>query len=474
MNFSYCDASLHKVNDNYYLFDTYSFSIEKIENEHVKYVEKMINNTSDFSLHDLPQSLLKQILICIQNGDFFRKNKIGRINAINNNIPIFSFTPIHRCNFSCTYCFARSGDNYKDEQKILSKDVIKNMLSFIRKNFQNKNKIRLEFVGGGEPLLHFDALKQIINEIRNEKDYQFSINLITNGSLLNDEIIDWIDKNNINLGISIDGDQELHDKQRRLKNNNGSYEEIISNYLKIKNNDSIKFKTRDIWIVSVLTTNCKSIYDILKHHKSIGVNSLEIRIPRGSEDNEILLNEKNLMYFKNLYFKFTQHLMNDISNNRYENILAISNNYDTFGKLIKRLINIEKVIYRCGAGKWKFACAANGDIYPCDSFLDYKNFVLSDVNTSGINKSIQNKFIDSNVQTSSPCDVCSFRYLCGGDCYYNIYLHTNDLLNCNTSFCKLNKYLCQLAINLVYEIKQHQNYYEKLKKTLKTREYMSV
>lgn len=478
MNFEYCDSDIYSVDDSNYLFDCYSFEIIKLAKEHVQTARELISDPKKFSLKKASPDFIAPIIMAIQNGHFFRKFQVGNVSAeLTRMTPIFSFTPTHKCNLACTYCFAKSGNNYHDVQKELDITTIDNMISFMNNRFATNPKIRVEFVGGGEPLMHKESLKHIISSLKSvgEKDgKQYSVQVITNGTLLDETIIRWIDENNLKLGISIDGNKDIQNSQRIYKNGKGTYDIVVNNIKKIKRMNNISSITKDIWVVSVLTTHCKSIYDIIEHHNSIGIKSLEIRVARGSENDINLLNENTLPYFKQLYYELMCNLLNDIKNEKYDKLIAIANNYDTFGKLIKRLINKEKVIYRCGAGKWKYACTANGDVYPCDSFVGNKDFIITNVNSGYINNDIILNFTDTNVQSNYPCFNCNCRYLCGGDCYYNAYINNQDIKNSNTCFCKLNKYLCALAIHLVYELQCSSGCFHKVKSLLKVRELMSI
>lgn len=478
MNFKYCDCDIYSVDNSNYLFDCYSFEIMKFSNKYLALAEKMISDPLDFLIQNTEIDFAAPIIMAIQKGHFFRKFKVGNISrTVNKMTPIFSFTPVHECNLACKYCFAQSGINYQESKRKLDRTTINNMISFMNLHFPTSSKIRLEFVGGGEPLLHKEILEYIVyvlKDIGEKEKKQYSVQLITNGTLLDKAIIHWIDKNNLNLGISIDGDEKIHNSQRLFKNGKGTYDIVVGKVKEIKSMDNISPTTKDVWCVSVLTTCCKSIYAIIEHHNSIGIKSMEIRVARGSEEDVNLLNKNTLPYFMSLYYDLMRRLLEDIRNKEYDRLLSITNNYDTFGKLIKRLINKEKVIYRCGAGKWKYACTATGDVYPCDSFVGNKDFIIANVNDGYINKEVISSFVDATVQSDYHCGNCNCRYLCGGDCYYNAYINNGNIKNSSTCFCELNRFLCTLAIHLVYEMQQSKEAFAQIKAILRARELMSI
>lgn len=475
----YCDSLIVNIDDIVYLFDIYSYKTIRISRQEYDLFEEVLNNPEKLYSLYTSSDFRKNILPEILNGNFFRKVKIGNIkyDELFKQTPILSFTPVHNCNLSCIYCYANSGLNYKDHIKITDKDIICKTLNFFDYMFKNTKKIKIEFVGGGEPLLHFKSLKNIISVLKefcDNKSYLYKIQLITNGTLLNNRIINWIDSNQINLGISLDGNSEIQNVQRPFRNGMQTYNIIYENIKTILNDKYVSNHTKSIWGVVVLTTKVDDIHKVIEHHHSIGIRSLEIRIARGKENsNDVLLNKSTLNHFKQLYYKLVNDFIDDINNGNYNLLLSIINNYDTFGKILKRLINSERVLYRCGAGKWKFACTASGEIYPCDSFVGNKKYLIANINDSYLNQKLIDEFYNTNVQTIANCTTCGFRYLCGGDCYYNSLLNCNSINNTKTCFCELNKYLCSLAIHLVYEMKKNDEKYYKIKSIVHAREIIN-
>ena len=134
----------------------------------------------------------------------------------------------HDCNLACRYCFAEEGE-YKGRRALMSAEVGKAALDFLVKNSGNRRNLEVDFFGG-EPLMNFDAVKEIVAygrslEEKNHKKFRFT--LTTNGVLLNDDIMEFANREMDNVVLSIDGRKEVHDYMRPFRNGKGSYDFII-------------------------------------------------------------------------------------------------------------------------------------------------------------------------------------------------------------------------------------------------------
>jgi len=386
---------------------------------------------------------------------------------------IFSLCPEHWCNFKCRYCFAKDRDGYKGQQ--ISNIIIDKIFSFMIEQHKECKSFRLEFVSGGEPLLNFDAVKYAcITAEKYTRKYNicFEIVLVTNGSLFTDEILKYLDEHNVYMGISFEGTEEYQNKLRIMKNNANSYHTVIKNIKRITNTSEFVNVKKNLWTISVITKECNSLIDIIESNMKLGISSMELRIARGDEQDEIYLNAKNVTHFKTLYNDLYMYLVNEIAHEKYEVLFVILNNYDTFGKLIKKIICKNYVPYRCSAGVSKHAFTANGDIYPCDSFVGCIDFFMGNVDTNIINNSLILK--KRNVSDRNPCHSCEFKYLCGGDCYYNSYINNGNYSICGEAYCMLMKHLCDLSIKIATLIKEeHFQKYKEIERYLRMRDIIN-
>lgn len=438
-----CNTVLINNNGNQYAFDFINYEILKLsESQKEIFIKLMKDKTIPYN-SSIQQDLIP-IILKIKSGLFFTKNPIKLYaDGGEKNSGIISFPVVHSCNLNCKYCYAKSGSTYRGTNKYFQIDTINMVYSYFTNLLVKPvENIRLEFVSGGETLIDQDLFKNIVNHISKlavKDNINLEIFALTNGTLLNEGIIDFLNKSNSMLGISIDGPARIHDYQRPFMNGKGTYDVILNNISKVT---SGKWKS-NIWAVSVITSATDSLVEILNHHKSLGIKSMEMRIVRGEDKYSLSVSDKNIEHFKRIYYDFSEYLKQ-----HPDSLNFIINNYDTFGKLIKRLLVGEKVIYRCQAGKTKFSFTADGDIYPCDSFVGNDEFKIGNIFDGWQNDEVIARFYNMNVSQIPECKICEFRYLCGGDCYYNRFYNEQ-----NQVYCKLQKYLCILAIDLIYHIK---------------------
>lgn len=378
-----CYMSIVGVGDSYYAFDENTYEIQKLNDKSKEIFEYLIENR-EWPKDNMSGRELIQIAMSIKKGNFFSENKKKYINGQNIESFVVSFPIQHKCNLRCKYCFAHGGDVYEGTNREMQIQVIDKFVERIKEKNTVK-KIRLEFVSGGENFIDKKKYIEIVDHFKmsmEKNDIELNIFTESNGTLLDSEIIDYLDKNNISLGISIDGPKGIHDEMRCYVDGRGSYNTIIDNL-----NKCYSKSKKNIWVLSVVTSNTKSLAEIIEHNMLLGVDSMELRIVRGSEENDFCLSEKNLQHFVGLYEELVNYFKE-----KPERIKNIYNNYDSFGKILMRLITKNKIVYRCQAGKNKFSITADGDIYPCDSFVGMKGMKIGNVYYDEVNEEVLQYF----------------------------------------------------------------------------------
>lgn len=450
----YCFSNNHE----YYAFDYYNLILvhtNKIINEILESMQSPNEFNRVFSKYNYPdyEQYWNNIINCFQSNIF-----ISEENLIQNNgegeIGLISFPTIHDCNLNCTYCFAKAGTNHMGLERVFSEERIRKLFDFIYSDyFRDKISLRLDLVSGGEPLLRFDTLKKIV-EIRNEMQKKYCkdmmIWLCTNGTLLNEEICDFLNANNISIGISIDGEKHVHDANRCFKNGEGTYETIIDKINFIKQNPKYSSKFKDVWGLTVITPKTESIVGVLKHHKQLGINNVQMKLVR-SDKAEFIFNEDDLEHLKEKYNELCEFFFKECIKGNFDYIKMILNDNDYLGKIIRRLLLRQIVSNRCQAGKTKVAATANGNLYPCDSFVGIDDFIIGNYCEE---TKINNPFKHLYCKDRDKCRGCWGRFLCGGDCYHNSFLKNGDINIPDEKFCDLQKYLITLSIRLIDELNE--------------------
>lgn len=468
---NYCTAYLFTINDSYYAFDSETFVTWRVDQDTYSALQYAKQNKQ------FPGSINSQILFSImtkaRSGCFFIEHEPEMPKrALTYDTLIVSFPIVHACNLHCRYCYARAGEVYTGSNRVLNIETINAIVQYIIKRFQPIKKIRLEFVSGGEPLLDPDRFFALVTHFKKEltdRGYTVEIFLLTNATRLDQAMLKRIKELGAALGISLDGPREVQNDQRPFQNGEGSYDRIL---------ESISYMQQfpefynNFWVVSVITAGTPDLQSILQQNKELGAKTMEMRVMRGCEPEALALNDKNLPRFKNLYARFAGYLKE-----HPEDIVSILNEYDTFGKLIKRLILRKGTPSRCTAGVSKLSFTADGEVYPCDSFVGHKEFVMGNVFEQSLHEALYKEFGELNLVSGrriEPCSDCAIRYMCSSDCHYNAYVVNGSLWNKAGVFCELQTYLLQLAVDLLECTKAgHKTVYKHMLRVAKMQELLN-
>ncbi|WP_308698509.1 radical SAM/SPASM domain-containing protein [uncultured Thomasclavelia sp.] len=385
-----------------------------------------------------------------------------------------SFAPTHNCNLKCKYCFASGGENYTGDKKDMDERVLTKIIEYILIEYAPECEfLQVSLVSGGEPFLNLDIVEKIdgiINQFR--PNIKRKIYLATNGTLYNDAIKKKLQLINPQLGISIDGPEDYQNKNRIFSDGKGTYNQVNNVIESIKNDSHLSLKAKNFVFMSVITENNLDLVKILKHHKNLGASSVQMKVVRSTGRNDGIQN-KNVQLFKDAYRKLSDYLFEQFEANDLSCFMLIMNNSDTFGKLLKSLLLQQLNNYRCGAGRERFSFTAEGDIYPCDSFVGKPEFIIGNVMEQNVikNKHILDIFAQLDVGHIESCKECWARYLCTGDCNYNSFMRTGCLNKPDSVMCEFYKYICELAILLLLNLEDvNKERYIKLKRLIEIRE----
>jgi uncharacterized protein len=356
--------------------------------------------------------------ICSQNINF-KSDKLEKINSLSINVS-------QTCNMTCDYCYANQG-TYGEDSKIMDINTAFGVLNYlICKNFFSKNVEIIFF--GGEPLINFELIKNIISYLKSlNLVTKFIFRLSTNGTLLSNEIIQFICDNNIKTSISLDGSKDDHDKRRRFKNNSGTFDIVSENIKKIIN------KRPDLVLIKSVFEEDSNLISRYKFINRLGVKAVDFKEP-------ISLNSSQK------YLKVFRKLINFVLKNK----AFYKTKLNGMEKLAQRIQNRDISNFPCGAGRNYLAVDALGNFYPCHRFIGKPEFQLGNF-TNGLDISSQRIYSDYNSDKKESCSACWARFLCAGGCYYENYMTHGDMLKVGNELCEGNKEYIKLAFNLVIE-----------------------
>ena len=342
----------------------------------------------------------------------------------------------HTCNLNCAYCFASQG-KYSGDRAVMSFEVGKRALDFLVENSGTRHNLEVDFFGG-EPLMNFDVVKQLVayaRSIEKEKNKNFRFTLTTNGVLIDDDVIEFANKEMSNVVLSLDGRKEVHDRYRVDYNGKGSWKKIVPKFQKL-----VKARGgKDYYMRGTFTHANPDFLEDIKVMLDLGFNELSMEpvvCAAGDineltkEDLPIVLDQyeklANLMIERNAQGKpFTfYHYMIDL----------------TGGPCIYKRIS------GCGSGTEYMAVTPWGDLYPCHQFVGDEKFKLGDVFNGVNNTDVQKEFCDCNVYARPDCKDCWAKLYCSGGCAANAYHATGSVRGVYKYGCELFKKRMECAI----------------------------
>lgn len=342
----------------------------------------------------------------------------------------------HDCNLACRYCFAGEGE-YHGERSLMSFEVGKKALDLLISSSGNRVNLEVDFFGG-EPLLNFDVVKQLVEYGRSlEKTHnkKFRFTLTTNGVLLNDEIMEFVNKEMGNLVLSIDGRKEVHDRMRPKRGGQGSYDEIVP---KLKaaadSRDQMNYYVR-----GTFTHNNLDFSRDVMHLAELGFEQISVEPVVAPPEKEYAIKEEDVDKLLDEYDILAKYLLDRKREGRGVNFFHFMIDLKQGPCAYKRLSG-------CGSGTEYLAVAPNGDLYPCHQFVGMKEFIMGNVDTNVTRTDLRDKFALCNVYSKKECRKCFAKLYCSGGCAANAYNFTGDINGVYEIGCKLQRKRVETAV----------------------------
>lgn len=344
----------------------------------------------------------------------------------------------HDCNLACRYCFAGEGE-YKGDRSLMSLDVGKKALDFLVENSGSRRNLEVDFFGG-EPLLNFDVVKELVaygREIEKTKDKHFRFTLTTNGVLLNDEIIEFANREMDNIVLSIDGRKEVHDHMRPFKNGTGSYDFIIDKFKKTaESRNQEKYYVRGTFTHN----NLDFVKDVLSLADE-GFRQISVEPVVAGPEEEYAIREEDIPVICDGYDELAKEMLRRKKEGREFNFFHYMIDLSGGPCVYKRLSG-------CGSGTEYLAVTPWGDLYPCHQFVGEEEFCLGNVTDGIVKTEIQDTFKLCNVYAKEECRHCFAKFYCSGGCAANAWHCHGDINKPYEIGCELQRKRVECAIML--------------------------
>ena len=344
----------------------------------------------------------------------------------------------HTCNLNCAYCFASQG-KYHGDRAVMSFEVGKRALDFLVENSGTRRNLEVDFFGG-EPLLNWDVVKALVEyarSIEKEKGKNFRFTLTTNGMLINDDVIEFSNREMSNVVLSLDGRKEIHDKYRVDYQGKGSYDKIVPLFQKFVESRGGK----NYYMRGTFTHRNPDFLEDIKTMLDLGFNELSMEPVVCAPGDEAELTDVDNAIVMEQYEKLAELMLERSREGKpftfYHYMIDL-----TGGPCIYKRIS------GCGSGTEYMAVTPWGDLYPCHQFVGDERYRLGDIYTGVTNKTAQDEFRACNVYAKEECRDCWARLYCSGGCAANAYHATGSVTGVYKKGCELFKKRMECAIML--------------------------
>lgn len=437
------------------VLDTYSGSVHAVDDityeiislyeDHAK--EDIKNKLTTYNLTDDQfGEAYKEVCDLVNEGMLFTSDNFAdlSIDVVNRptNVKAICLNVAHTCNLSCEYCFAKGG-KYHGPDAIMTTETAKKAIDFLIENSGNHYNLDVDFFGG-EPLMNWDVVTETVDYARNlEEKYNkhFNFTLTTNGMLLDDDKIEYLNENMKNVVLSLDGRREIHDEFRKTIGGKGSFDTVVPKF----QNFVSKRGDKEYYMRGTYTANNLDFTKDVKTYLDLGFKRTSLEPVVGNSKSDYALKEEDLPVLFEEYEKLADMMIDAIDNNNkfifYHYMIDLENGPCA-----------HKRISGCGSGTKYMAITPSGELYPCHQFVGNDDFIIGDINQGIIRDDIIEDFKKCNCYSKEECKSCWANMYCSGGCAANNYNANGDINETHDYSCKLFKKRIEMAIAIkIYE-----------------------
>lgn len=344
----------------------------------------------------------------------------------------------HTCNLNCAYCFASQG-KYQGDRAIMSLEVGKRALDFLIENSHGRRNLEVDFFGG-EPLMNWDMIKELVAYARvreKEAGKNFRFTLTTNGLLIDDDVIEFANKEMSNVVLSLDGRKEIHDRYRVDCAGNGSWEKVVPKFQKL-----VKARGgKNYYMRGTFTHANPDFLKDIEEMLSLGFSELSMEPVVCAPDDPSALTQEDLPIVLGQYEKLAELMLKRHREGKpftfYHYMIDLKG-----GPCIYKRVS------GCGSGTEYMAVTPWGDLYPCHQFVGDEAFKLGNIWEGVTNTAKQDEFAACNVYSRPECKDCWAKLYCSGGCAANAYHATGSVTGTYKYGCELFRKRMECAIML--------------------------
>ena len=430
-------GSIHLVDEVAYAIVE---DVEKLTKEEV--LEKY---SKDFEKQALEEAI-EELLTLKEEGMLYTEDQYEKlVPAFLEREPVVKALCLHvahDCNLKCRYCFAGEGE-YHGHRGLMSLEVAKQSVDFIIENSKHRKNIEIDFFGG-EPLMNWEVVKETVEYARKrekETGKNFRFTMTTNGVLLNDEIIDYLNENMYNVVLSLDGRKSVNDHMRPTLNGKSSYDVILPKFNKLVE----KRGHKQYYLRGKFTHHNLDFAEDVKHMRAEGFKEISVEPVVAPNEMDYAIQTEDISTLCKEYEKLAKYMLTQTKQGEAFNFFHFMIDLEGGPCIHKRLAG-------CGSGTEYLAVTPEGDLYPCHQFVGLEDFKMGDVRTGVVNTQLRSKFEKCNVYSKEECRSCWAKFFCSGGCAANSYNFHGDIHHVYEIGCELQKKRLECAIGIKAEL----------------------
>ena len=432
-----CSGAVHVVDDiTYDVIELYEKNRENGVETNLSLLEKELPQYSSGEL----QETLEEVEALKESGELFAEDEYQQyvidFKKRKTVVKALCLHIAHDCNLGCRYCFAEEGE-YHGRRALMSLEVGKQALDFLVANSGNRRNLEVDFFGG-EPTMNFDVVKELVRygrSLEGPHNKNFRFTLTTNGVLLDDDIMEFANREMANVVLSIDGRKEVNDYMRPTRNGKGSYDLIVPKFRKFA---ELRNQT-NYYVRGTFTHHNLDFSEDVLHLADLGFKQISVEPVVAPPEEPYAIREEDLPKLLEEYDKLAKEMIKREKEGRGFNFFHFMIDLTQGPCVAKRLSG-------CGSGTEYLAVTPWGDLYPCHQFVGMDEFKLGDVWHGVQAEEIRDEFKLCNVYAKEKCRNCFARFYCSGGCAANSYNFHGSILDAYDIGCELQKKRIECAI----------------------------
>ncbi len=438
-------GSLHEVDDC-------AFAILDFIEEKGEFCEEipteLYNSVTKFTREEIEETYNELYRVYKEGLLFSEDLEPIQIDMTTSPIKAMCLHVVHDCNLRCKYCFADSGE-YHTKREMMSFEVGKKAIDYLIASSKGRRNLEIDYFGG-EPLMNFEVVKKITDyakSLEKEHDKVFRFTVTTNGVLLDDAKLAYINEHMGNIVLSVDGRPEVNDKMRKKVDGSGCYDLIMPKFKHVAN-------ARDqqgYYVRGTFTKWNKDFDKDVRHFVENGFEQISVEPVASPDDVPYSISKEDLPEIYAAYENLARDYVRDRVAGKFWNFFHYMIDLSGGPCVIKRVTG-------CGAGNEYVAISPSGEIYPCHRFVGMEEFKMGELHDDlPLDMGIKKTFASQSIYTKPDCQDCFAKFFCSGGCAANSLMFGGDFSNSYEVGCLMTKKRVECALMAQVAIENHKN-----------------